>query len=460
MRVATLPYRQDAGDYFEAIADLPWAVLLDSGPPEQRRGRWDILAAEPMATLVTRGRHTEIRDGHGVRGSASDPFQLLREVLAARPGPSEFPFAGGAIGYFGYDLARRIERLPERAAAETEMPEMAVGIYDWAVLIDHQAEAAYLLSAGRRPMSDEDWGALQGRFTGVAARRQREPFRSRGPLRCNLDRDTYRRAFDRIQHYIREGDCYQVNLAKRFEAPVSGDSWLGYRRLRELNPAPFAAYLNLPFGQVLSSSPERFLEVREGQVETRPIKGTRPRQSNPAADAAQAERLATCGKDRAENLMIVDLLRNDLGKVCVPGSVETTRLFEVESYANVHHLVSTVTGHLIPDLDALALLRAAFPGGSITGAPKLRAMEIIDELEPNRRGVYCGAIGYLGFNGDMDTNIAIRTLVISDDRARCWAGGGIVADSEWQAEYQECLDKAAPMLRLLGAEGFTPPAVG
>jgi para-aminobenzoate synthetase component 1 len=267
-----------------------------------------------------------------------------------------------------------------------------------------------------------------------------------------MDSGCYHQAFNRIRDYIREGDCYQVNLAQRFQAPCTGDPWLGYRRLRAINPAPFAAYLNLPFGQVLSSSPERFLEVRGGHVETRPIKGTRPRQSDPAADAAQAGELAACGKDRAENLMIVDLLRNDLGKVCVPGSVETSRLFEVESFANVHHLVSTVTGRLAPGLDAIDLLRAAFPGGSITGAPKLRAMEIIEELEPDRRGVYCGAIGYLGFNGDMDTNIAIRTVVITAGQAHCWAGGGIVADSEWQAEYQECLDKASPMLRLLASD--------
>jgi para-aminobenzoate synthetase component 1 len=457
MRVAALPYRPDAADYFDTLADLPWAVLLDSGPSDQRRGRWDILAAEPIATLVTRSQDTEIWDGQVTRSSDSDPFQLLREVLAAQPGPAEWPFPGGAIGYFGYDLARRIERLPEHAASEGGMPEMAVGIYDWAVVLDHQAQTARLISAGRRPMSDGAWQALQGRFQDPGPQQARQGFHSLGPARSNMDSGRYRQAFNRIQDYIREGDCYQVNLAQRFETACTGDPWLAYRRLREINPAPFAAYLNLPFGQVLSSSPERFLEVRGGHVETRPIKGTRPRQSDPAADAAQAGELAACGKDRAENLMIVDLLRNDLGKVCVPGSVEASRLFEVESFANVHHLVSTVTGQLAAGLDAIDLLRVTFPGGSITGAPKLRAMEIIEELEPHRRGVYCGAIGYLGFNGDMDTNIAIRTVVISEGRARCWAGGGIVADSQWQAEYQECLDKAVPMLRLLD-EGNASPA--
>jgi para-aminobenzoate synthetase component 1 len=264
--------------------------------------------------------------------------------------------------------------------------------------------------------------------------------------------------FARIQRYITAGDCYQVNLAQRFSAPVAGDSWLAFQALRRLNPAPYSAYLNHPACRVLSSSPERFLEVRGGRVETKPIKGTRPRAAAPEADSALARELSESLKDRAENLMIVDLLRNDLGKVCAPGSVAVPRLFGLESFATVHHLVSTVIGRLADGLDAVALLRGAFPGGSITGAPKLRSMEIIEELEPHRRGLYCGAIGWLGFNGDMDTNIAIRTLVASEGEMRFWAGGGIVADSHADAEYQECLDKAAAMLRLLarhrvGADG-------
>ncbi|MEX0607274.1 MAG: aminodeoxychorismate synthase component I, partial [Halofilum sp. (in: g-proteobacteria)] len=247
------------------------------------------------------------------------------------------------------------------------------------------------------------------------------------------------------------GDCYQVNLAQRFEVAASGDPWVAFRRLRTINPAPFAAYLNGPDAQVLSVSPERFLWAdAEGHVETRPIKGTRPRNADAAADAALAQALATSPKDRAENVMIVDLLRNDLGKVCATGSVRVPRLCDIESFPTVHHLVSTVIGRLAPEHHALDLLRACFPGGSITGAPKIRAMEIIEELEPQRRGVYCGSIGYVGFDGAMDTNIAIRTLVYSEGRARFWAGGGIVIDSEAESEYQETFDKAAAMLALLG----------
>ena len=453
-RLHALPYRPDSAELFEAIADEPWAVFLDSGRPRSTAGRLDILAARPFATLVTRGGMTEIRrSGKTPLGdpslSPADPFDLLRQTLAADGRASPLPFAGGAIGYFSYDLARRIERLPVRARDAEAIPEMALGIYDWAVLVDHEAGQSWLVSAGRDPRTAAAWDKLVELFTEPPLPGPRPDFRVTGPVAANFDAAAYQRAFARVQRYITAGDCYQVNLAQRFSAPVAGDHWLGYQALRRLNPAPYSAYLNHPACRILSSSPERFLEVQRGRVETRPIKGTRPRAAAPEADAALARELRESVKDRAENLMIVDLLRNDLGKVCAPGSVAVPRLFALESFATVHHLVSTVTGRLAEGLDAVALLRAAFPGGSITGAPKLRAMEIIEELEPNRRGVYCGAVGWLGFNGDMDTNIAIRTLVSSEGQLRFWAGGGIVADSRAGVEYQECLDKAAAMLKLM-----------
>jgi para-aminobenzoate synthetase component 1 len=235
--------------------------------------------------------------------------------------------------------------------------------------------------------------------------------------------------------------------------PVSGDPWLAYQHLREISPAPFSAYLKLPWGEVLSVSPERFLQVTRGAVETAPIKGTRPRSEHPPTDRRLARELAESQKDRAENLMIVDLLRNDLGRHCVPGSVRVPRLFEVQSFANVHHLVTTIRADLPADGDPLALLGGAFPGGSITGAPKRRAMQVIRELEPHRRGVYCGSIGYLGYDGSLDTSITIRTLLQQDGVARFWAGGGVVADSQLEAEFQETLDKAAGMLRLMREAG-------
>ncbi len=282
-----------------------------------------------------------------------------------------------------------------------------------------------------------------------AVERARAQFRITAPLASNLPRDAYAAAFRRVHDYIRAGDCYQVNLAQCFAAPAAGDPWLAYQALRIINPAPYSAFLNTPHGTVMSASPERFLKLERGHVESKPIKGTRPRAGHPRLDADLAEALRASEKDRAENVMIVDLLRNDLSKNCELGSVRVPKLFEIESFATVHHLVSTVAGRLRQGRDALDLLRGCFPGGSITGAPKLRAMQIIEELEPCRRGVYCGAIGYIGCDGNMDLNIAIRTLVYSGGAIRFWAGGGIVADSRLEDEYQETFDKAAAMLRLL-----------
>ena len=456
MRLTRLPYRVDSADLFETIADEPWSVFLDSGRPHAAcGGRFDILSARPFLTLVTRGEVTEIRQAGQITHSGADPFSLLRQHLAVHAGPADaaLPFTGGAIGYFGYDLARRIESLPEQPARGAQVPDMAIGFYDWAVLVDHLEQTCWLVGAGRDAATAAQWQSLVALFSAPPAESAavvRQPFHA-GEVNRELTRDAYFSAFARIQRYIHAGDCYQVNLAQRFTARVVGDAWLGYRMLRRINPAPHAAYLNQPEVRVLSSSPERFLEVRAGRVSTRPIKGTRPRSPTPATDAALARELLDSAKDRAENLMIVDLLRNDLGKVCQPGSVETPRLFEIESYASVHHLVSTVTGRLAQDCDAVEVLRAAFPGGSITGAPKLRAMQIIAELEPARRGVYCGAIGWLGFNGDMDSSIAIRTAVTTGDEITFWTGGGIVADSDAAAEYQECFDKAAALLHWLGA---------
>jgi para-aminobenzoate synthetase component 1 len=444
-----LTYQADSARLFEAVADRPWAVMLDSGQHHAGQSRYDIIAAEPYVRLVTRGRLTEIH-AEGIELSRDDPFSLVRRFLAPW-GRSEIalPFAGGAIGYFGYDLARRIEPLPVLARDEERIPDMAVGIYDWAVVIDHVERRAWLASHGRDPETDLKWNDLVRRFDGVAPERSRVPFRVTTPVASNLTREQYGQAFGRAQRYIHDGDCYQVNLAQRFSAEATGDPWLAYQALRIMNPAPFSAYFNTPYCSVLSASPERFLQVRDGEVETRPIKGTRPRAGHPRIDAELAEELRVSPKDRAENVMIVDLLRNDISRNCALGSVRVPRLFDIESFATVHHLVSTVTGRLAADRDALDLLRGCFPGGSITGAPKLRAMQIIEELEPHRRGIYCGAVGYVGYDGNMDTSIAIRTLVFSEGVVRCWAGGGIVADSRCDDEYQETFHKASALLRLL-----------
>jgi para-aminobenzoate synthetase component 1 len=444
-----LPYRPDSTALFETIADLPWAVFLDGGLHHPGQSRYDILSAQPYVRLVTRGALTEIH-GDTTELSREDPFTLVRRQLGidARCAGG-LPFSGGAIGYFGYDLARRLERLPARARDAERIPEMAIGIYDWAVVVDHLERRAWLVGQGRDPDTDIKWSALVRRFSEPAPERRRASFRITSPVESNLSREAYGSAFRQIHDYIDGGDCYQVNLAQRFSAQADGDPWLAYQALRLANPAPFSAYLSTPYAHILSTSPERFLHVESGAVETKPIKGTRPRAGHPRLDAELIDALRSSIKDRAENLMIVDLLRNDLSKNCALGSVKVPRLFDVESFATVHHLVSTVTGRLKTGRDAIDLLRGCFPGGSITGAPKLRAMQIIEEVEPHRRGVYCGAIGYIGYDGGMDLNIAIRTLVYSRGAVRFWAGGGIVADSTLEEEYQETFDKAAALLKVL-----------
>ncbi len=447
--ITELPYRADSAELFAQLTDLPWPVFLDSARPYCDQGRYDILAADPYLTLTTRGAETLITGDERHGSSTTDPLQLLQSYLdEVAQAPGDMPFAGGALGYLAYDLGRRFETLPELAVDDVGLPDMAVGLYDWCVLVDHQQRRSCLLHQPHRRRPDYDLAAIHARLQGRRDPPSRDPFRVVADICPSMQRQDYARAFARIQRYITEGDCYQVNLTQRFSAAVQGDPWLAYARLRQLNPAPFSAFMQTPDGAVLSSSPERFLLLSGDRVETRPIKGTRPRSADPAVDREQALALQNSSKDQAENVMIVDLLRNDLGRACRTGSVRVPELFALESFATVHHLVSTVTGILAAGANATDLLRASFPGGSITGAPKLRSMEIIEELEPNRRSVYCGAMGYIGFNGNMDSNIAIRTLAIAQAHMHCWAGGGIVRDSAEAAEYQESLDKAAAMLRL------------
>lgn len=453
-----IPYQTNSAELFAKIADWPWAVFLDSGQPMSQFGRYDIMVANPFVRLVTNGEQTVIVDGMGERSSKNDPFELLKETLSPyRIAKTELPFEGGAIGYFAYDLARRVEHLPSVSLDAENMPQMVVGIYDWAMVVDHQLRRTYLVSHGMNGETEVDWPSLCAIFDGPLMQATQADFKISSALQSNMDYTQYGAAFNRVKQYIHEGDCYQVNLAQRFSAHASGDAWTAYLALRDISPAPFMSYMNLGDAQsslqVLSASPERFLQVHGKHVETRPIKGTRPRSDNAVEDASNANDLQNSPKDRAENLMIVDLLRNDISKVCETGSVRADKLFALESFANVHHLVSTVKGKLAEDKTAIDLLRACFPGGSITGAPKFRAMEIIEELEPNRRGLYCGAIGYVGFDGNMDTNIAIRTAVYSDDEIRFYAGGGVVADSELAKEYRETLDKASSMLELIARFG-------
>ena len=446
-KLTELPYYRDTSRLFSQVADEPWSIFLDSAYPYIDLGRYDIIAARPYATLKTFHNETEISHPDGrIEISNDDPFGLVKKLLGKIENRlPTIPFAGGALGYFSYDLGRYIENIPTIALPDIAMPDMAIGLYDWALVTDHQQRRAWLAGGGRVSQTLENWQSLQDLLQPTAVLNT-PAFSVRSQTEANMDREYYARAFNKIKHYIRAGDCYQVNLAQRFSTAGSGDPWHAYRQLRKLNPAPYSSYMKIPEGAILSTSPERFLRVDKGMVETKPIKGTRRRYRNIAQDRAASEDLRESEKERAENLMIVDLLRNDIGKSCLPGSVSVPSLFALESFANVHHLVSTINGKLAEGQQALDLLRACFPGGSVTGAPKLRAMEIIEELEPHRRSVYCGAIAYIGYDGNMDSNITIRTLVYHQERMYCWAGGGIVADSKLEAEYQECFDKVSALL--------------
>jgi len=498
---------QDLTEYFAHVAAQPFAMLLDSAASNHPNSRFDILVAQPRATLTAHGHNcTLLRyalDGSSEIASqemCSDPFLLLKQLQAellpninrsSLPVAAQaLPFIGGVLGYFGYDLGRVLEPLSPIACHDINMPDLAVGFYDWALVLDKQQQQLWFCdlngAADRRwPMiaaqfsaytdavavavavADEKNNAtttninndgtdglnhaVQPGVTQAANASCPRRFHLVSDWQANMTAQSHQQKIAAVHAYLQSGDCYQINLAQRFSATYQGDEYQAYLALRAANQAPFSAFIRLPQGAVLSVSPERFLEVKDRLIETKPIKGTRPRFADPMLDAESADVLRQSPKDRAENVMIVDLLRNDLGKVASPGTVTVPQLFAIESFPAVHHLVSTVTAELSAQYQAIDALRAAFPGGSITGAPKVRAMQIIEELEPHRRNVYCGAIGYLSQHGHMDTNIAIRTLVAADNHLYCWAGGGIVADSEAASEYQETLDKVRHILPVLAA---------
>lgn len=442
-----LDYTNDlATSLFSRIEQQPWAMLLRSASETHIDSRFDVLVAKPIATLETIAGDTQIKTDTQELVSQDDPFSLLDE-LQQQLLPNlelgadwDLPFVGGALGYFSYDLGRRVESMPELATKDLQTPDMAVGLYEWALVVDHKLEKACLIGQN----IEQAWQWLNSQSPADI-----EDFKLIGDWQSNMTQASYASRFDRVQEYLLSGDCYQINLAQRFNAPYQGSEWQAYTKLEAANQAPFSAFIRMPNSAIISVSPERFLELKDNVIETKPIKGTRPRSQNTELDQANAHDLQTAEKDQAENLMIVDLLRNDIGRVASPGSVHVPKLFDIESFPAVHHLVSTIRADLDTQYSAADLLRACFPGGSITGAPKVRAMQIIEELEPHRRSAYCGSIGYISRHGRMDTSITIRTLVAEDNKLYAWAGGGVVADSDCVAEYQETLDKLSKILPAL-----------
>jgi para-aminobenzoate synthetase component I len=466
------------------LRGLPYLLFLDSARDPARLGRYSFLTADPALVVHGKGPHAWVLDTHTGTETrlASHALAGVRDLLAshhAEPISGLPPFQGGAAGYLAYDWGAVLERLPSPRYDDLAIPDVVFPIYDWVIAWDHLERRAWVISTGLPSTGSEKSRRCEDRlafvrdrllsrslssevsFSPLAASSPRSEHAPSYPvsdtdipagleLRSSFTHRGYLDALTRVREYIIAGDIFQANLSQRFEAPLTESPFALYQRLREINPAPFAAFLEFGNVTVASASPERFLRLDSArQVEARPIKGTRPRGVYPAHDAALGRALQESAKDRAENLMIVDLMRNDLSRVSLPGSVRVPELFALERHATVHHLVSTVTGALEPGRDAIDLLCATFPGGSITGAPKVRAMEIIAELEPSRRGVYCGSIGYVSLTGVMDTSIVIRTYQAVHGQVYFSAGGGIVADSDPEQEYRETFDKARALIRAL-----------
>ncbi len=440
-----------------SIRDRVGTLLLDSASHDFGFGRYSILVTDPIKEIVSYGDTQEVRTGERIEFFSGDPFEFLQKELAlpSRSGATlnQVPFSGGAVGYFSYDLGRRLKPSSLRVKSDRDSPDYRFGIYDSALVWDHSEKALY---ASVDSTSENPDAALRNleRLVDKALESRIDNSFQVGEVTSNFSRESYLELIESIRELIRDGEIYQVNLSQQFRASFEGKGIDLYRKLREANPAPYASYLNFGDEEILSSSPERFLKCENRIVNTRPIKGTRPRGDSLVEESSYREELSRSEKDQAELLMIVDLERNDLGKVCQPGTIKVDGLYGLETYVSVIHQTASIEGRLAEGRNAVDCIKAMFPGGSITGTPKIRAMEIIDELETVSRGIYTGSIGYIGFDGRADFNIAIRTMKIRDSEITFNVGGGIVWDSDPISEYNETLLKAKAIFEALGKEGW------
>ncbi len=445
------------------------SFLLESVKGSEKIGRYSVIGTRPFLVFQSKGEAIHIVDGLYETRAQGNPFRELRRLLRQTPVARmpELPcFTGGAVGMIGYDAVHFFEKLPQTAVDDLELPDLYFLFVDTVVVFDHPTAELVLVHVPllRAPAADraalraayrggvETLEELSRRVTTPVSEAQTPPQSVSGSLTVTpqMPREHYMEMVRRAKEYIRAGDIFQANLSQRLSAPIGDlDPFRLYGVLRQVNPSPFAAFLDLPGFQLVSSSPERLIRLRDRLVDTRPIAGTRPRGKDAVGDRAMSAELMTNEKERAEHIMLIDLERNDIGRVCDYGSVQVDELMVLEEYSHVIHIVSNVRGKLHEKKDLFDLIRATFPGGTITGVPKVRCMEIIDELEPVRRGPYTGSIGYLGFNGDMDLNIIIRTFVIQDGVAHVQVGAGIVADSHPEREYHETLHKADALLHSL-----------
>ena len=462
--IQSLPTTLSPVEVCEVLHNDPFCFFLDSGMEHNRLGRYSFVGSDPFLVFKSQGGKNEIRQGNSIELLKGNPFDILKTLLSkyrlVTP-PDLPPFMGGAVGYFAYDLKHFVEKLPSQSKDDTNIPLCYLAFYDTVIIFDHLKDNVWIASTGL-PEESEHLKRIRAKArldefcrklgtTKKSAASSPPAFTKQGiiELKSNFTKEDYIRAVLKAKEYIAAGDIYQVNLSQRFSARIATPPFALYKILRTLNPAPFAAYLNFGGITVISSSPERFLRISGRSVETRPIKGTRPRGEGRVEDERFKNELLKSTKDRAELVMIVDLERNDLGRVCEYGTVRVPEVITLETYATVFHLVSTITGKLKADKDHIDCIKACFPGGSITGAPKIRSMEIIDELEPTQRKIYTGSIGYLGFNQQTDLNIVIRTMLYCDDTVQFQVGGGIVADSDPTLEYEETLHKGKALMDAL-----------
>lgn len=437
----------DAFDIYSLFKTDKTVTLLDSGMGAENLGRYSFIGLNPFTTFKYEDNLCTIND----KEFEGEVFEELKKLINTYKieNNTNFPYVAGAMGYFSYDLGRTIEKLPVVAREDVKIPDCYFYFYDNAVIVDNLKEKTYITALGilkdkEKSIKDIEYKILNGykvEYTEVKE--------SNTEFTSNFGKDEYIDTVEKFRQYIRCGDIYITNLTQRFFCETTKEPYEVYRDLRHINPAPFAVFMNIEDFSIVSSSPERFLEIKNNVVQTRPIKGTRPRGNNNEEDLKNRQELVDSEKDRAELLMIVDLERNDLSKVCKPHSVKVTELFKLEQYSTVFHLVSTVVGELKEEYTAVDCVKACFPGGSITGAPKVRSMEVIEELEPTRRNIYTGCIGYLGFDGNADLNIVIRTILMKDGKAYFGVGGGITWESIKEDEYEETLDKARALMRVL-----------
>lgn len=444
-------------ELYTIFKDERYSFILDSGMDPEKLGRYSFVGFNPLAVFKAKNNDIEIVDKDGHKTINSDPFTQLQKLIDrfSLNYKNDIPFLGGAVGYLSYDLCHQIEKLPRTAVDDVDIPDMYFGFYDGIVIVDHLEDKRYVAAIGIEDSKDDIINNIVARIEdnkdnsiNVSIEERVNPIK----INSNFTKDEYIKSLNKLKNYIKEGDIYQANLTQRFSCDIDEEPYDLYTRLRTINPAPFASFIDFGEGHIVSSSPERFIKINEGVIETRPIKGTRPRGATDQEDKLNRKELINSEKDKSELLMIVDLERNDLGRISKIGTVEVTELFHLEKYPTVYHLVSTVRGDIREDLKITDVIKATFPGGSITGAPKIRAMEIIDELEPTQRNIYTGSIGYIGFNGVVDLNIVIRTIICKNSKAYFQAGGGIVWDSDAHMEYDESLHKAKALMRAINTK--------